>query len=119
MSLANRVLAEAYKVSNPDFPEAEIPGGRKKMVPSVRRKLNSKIHDITLGIKDQIPLGSIRDLLTESGFGLYQEDGTPWGGFLTGRDGHASLDVGATNSILWLSWHKFDTGRYETVAYLS
>jgi len=78
--------------------------------------------------QDEIPIGSIFDALEGVGLHAMQEDGTPWSGFLTGRDGSANIQLGiktdegykeVSNATLFIQWHKFDTGRYEVIGYIS
>jgi len=103
-----------------------------RMPGNIRKKLNDLIFDLTKEYREDIPLQQIDLLLRNKGFLLIQEDGTPWSGFLTGREGRAAIDIGllstgqdgvfqeVTNSNLVLTWHKMDvSGNYEVVAYLS
>lgn len=99
---------------------------------SVRNRLNGKIAEVASGNPiARIPLTDIDDILRSEGYLLVQEDGTKWAGILTGRDGKAKIDIGLlstedengiyemVNSLLFLTWHKFDTGRWEVIAYVS
>lgn len=80
----------------------------------------------------EIPIRAVDEGLRRAGLLLIQEDGEPWSGLLTGRDGRASIDVAPvsseqngvytayTNTALYITWHRMDeTGNYEVVAYLS
>jgi len=99
---------------------------------NVRKRLNNRIVDIIKPLQNEIPLSDIDDALRSEGCLLIQEDGTPWSGFLTGREGRTTIEVASINSknnqnmyvpfvntMLVLYWHKMDSGRYETIAYLS
>jgi hypothetical protein len=63
---------------------------------------------------------------------MLQEDDTEWAGVLTGREGNILIPLATTNQVdqdgrylekldhgLSLSWHKYDTGRYDVTAYVS
>lgn len=97
-----------------------------------RNKLNNEISGMIGSPLREIPLGDMDMALRRYGYLLVNEDGTPWGGFLTGREGRAKFDIGVLgtqddnqihqmvdNAMLVLTWYKFDTGRYEVVAYVS
>jgi hypothetical protein len=102
----------------------------------ILRKVNDAISAICRGYRQQIPLGDIFAALRKEGLVPVQEDGREWAGLLCGKTGQARIDVApvltakkeqdglvfdpADNTLLCLSWYKMDeTGRYETVAYLS
>jgi hypothetical protein len=93
-----------------------------------RRALNSvieKFNSTNTKKFDAVPVGDIDRTLNEAGFMLIQEDGAPWSGFLLGEDSHCTIDIATTeldridNSVLFLSWHRFDSGNYEIVTYIS
>lgn len=84
----------------------------------------------------QIPISDIDQALRANGCLLVQEDGTPWSGFLTGREGRAQLDIAPLanvqnnesfdqyvpfdNTVLLIMWYKMEqTGRYEVTGYIS
>jgi len=88
-----------------------------KLLAKERKTLSGKIADLCKGYKDNIQLAGISEILKSANITLEEC-------ILTGRDGQATLDmfrdgIMITNSTLWLSWHKGETGRWETVAYLS
>jgi hypothetical protein len=103
--------------------------------PKTRKKINADLYDICKDIRQRIPLGDIFAALRKCGVVAVQEDGREWAGMLCGQKGQARIDVAPVktakresdglafepygNAMLCLSWYKFDTGRYETVAYLS
>lgn len=112
--------------------ESQFSGAMIRIPAGIRNQMNGDIADLVRPIQSQIPLKSIDDILRRRGYLLVQEDGTTWSGFLTGRDGNARIEIGVVgtaddydvhtiidNAMLILSWHKFDTGRYEVVAYIS
>jgi len=99
---------------------------------NIRRKMNGAISNIIRVPRRDIPLGMINDVLKKHGYLLVQEDGTPWSGFLTGREGRTNIEIGVggtsdefgihevvSNAMLVLTWFKMQSGSWETVAYVS
>lgn len=89
----------------------------QKLLAPIRRKLNNALYDICKGMQDNIPLGAINNLLATEGMKLEEC-------IITGREGKAGIDILTTdgkevNSVVALSWHKFDTGKWEINAYVS
>ena len=99
-----------------------------------KRQVNIKIHGITTGYHDKIPLQDLFDALAEIGVHAVQEDGTPWKGMLIGGaecgderthnqvvnfDLVRTADNSGLNNALYLSWCKMPSGRYEVVSYVS
>lgn len=103
-------------------------------------KLNSKdrkaaykaIHPYTVGYRNEVPVTDMIEALQQVGLVALQEDGTPWGGVLCGAEGRAALRLafdGAEddrgiypmieNAMFVLTWYKLQSGRFETVAYIS
>jgi len=111
--------------------------GRLTLSSSVKNKVNKALRQITNdGNKTRyltdIPMNQIINILKKNGLILLQEDGTPWGGILTGRSSQADFEVGDassnggygtyakyTNSMLRMSWHKMTSGKWEIIAYLT
>ena len=106
----------------------------KSLTTAEKRKANNKIHAITSGYHEKIPLSSIFDALTEIGVHAVQEDGSPWSGMLVGgaecgdertRDQVINFELVRTsdgthlNNSLYLSWCKMPSGKYELTCYLS
>lgn len=99
---------------------------RTTLKATARRALNDALAEVvpTLPL-DSIPLGGIFEAFEGRGVLVLQEDGTRWAGLLCGREGRVTFDLGPeegrvfSNAALVLMWHKFDTGRYEVVAYVS
>ena len=105
----------------------------------VKSIVNRRLVDMLSGYFPNIPLGQIMELFSKHGLVMLQEDNTQWSGFFTGADGHATIDVASsssahemqqgknvytayvpfTNTMLDITWHKMESGRYEVVAYLS
>jgi len=88
-----------------------------KLLTKERKVLSGQIAEVCNGYNDNIQLAAISEILKSAGITLEEC-------ILTGRDGQATIDMFRdgqmiTNSSLWLSWHKGDTGRWETTAYLS
>ena len=103
----------------------------KKLPPNIRKKINAELHPIGAKYHNQIPFGDISDILKKYGLVVLQEDRTKWSGFLTGRDGNDTFDLGYAessdddgqytvidNSRLVMSWYKMSSGRYEIVVYV-
>lgn len=78
-----------------------------------------------------IDIDGIFAICRKNGFEPVDEDGSPWSGLFTGRDGkaHIKLRDDGTSSVkprreqmpwLQISWHKMDvSGNYEVVAYVN
>ena len=107
-----------------------------KIETQTRKKINDALYDICKGIRQRIPLGDIFTALRKAGVVPVQEDGREWEGMLCGAKGQARIDVAPVktavrkqdglefepfdNALLCLSWYRMEeSGRYETVAYLS
>ena len=100
---------------------------------SSKSRMNAGIDKVTGGGRPMrdIPLDHIFDTLLKEGAVPLQEDGTKWSGILSGRNGRVTIDLGSesskdgdtyvpyTNAMLVIEWHKFDTGTYEVVSYVS
>ena len=86
--------------------------------------INKFLYKLCKTYHNSIPLGEIDDILKENGCYLVQEDGTPWSGFLCGRNSRTTFTLHnlynqEIDNVVALSWYKFDTGRYEINAYIS
>jgi hypothetical protein len=108
-----------------------------KLPQPVKNRMNKAISDLVNGTYFQsIPLDKIDDILRKNGALLLQEDGTPWSGFLMGRDSRATIDIGDLesgrsenrpstfytpygNTSFVISWYKMESGRFEITAYVS
>lgn len=110
----------------------------RSVPPKVRRKVTDKLHALTSGYLDDIPLAEIFAALDDHGLIPLQEDGTRWAGMLLGNAeagterandqrasialayapaGHPELPVLAPY-WLHLTWCTVGS-RYEVVAYLN
>ncbi len=71
-----------------------------------------------------IPITEINDVLNTIGISIVQEDGTPFEGFLCGKNGRSILNLAMNNeiidnSLLDLSWYLMPSNNYEITAYVS
>lgn len=100
------------------------------------KKINDELFKISTGSGNdneyyaKIPLKKVFDVLKKYKVHAVQEDGTPWAGFLAGREGKAKIDLAPyidddtagemyENTLLYLSWHRMDSGNYEVIVYLT
>jgi len=83
--------------------------------------MNREIHEITNGFKPEIPLDEIFNAISNNGGRAVDEAGNDWSGILCGADGTANIEVEFEGKNFWLrvSWHKMESGNWETVAYIS
>lgn len=91
---------------------------------SVRRRVADGFQIITKDYHFEIPLDCLFEVLRREGINPVQEDGSPWSGFLCGEDGRAYFDLQGQDGrsldyVLVVTWHRMESGRWETVAYLS
>jgi len=97
--------------------------------PAVRRAINNDLYQISTHnaatYYDAIPMDQVGSALAKHGVGMLDEDNTPLKFvMLTGRDGKADFRLSLNgkiinNSILVISWHKMESGRYEFNVYAS
>ena len=99
----------------------------------VRSQCNESLHKLGLSLHDKIPLNELFEILKSAGLVPLMEDRTYWQGMLVGKSGRAYLEMGwfgssddegvyhdvIANSNLVIMWHRFETGNYELVSYLS
>lgn len=84
-----------------------------RLLEKTRRKLNKGIFEICSRRCESIPIDRIDAVLATEGLGTEPA-------IYCGRQGRATLDIGASNSLLVLTWLKGENdGLYEIVAYLS
>lgn len=97
------------------------------MKPSTRRALNVALGSI-LGPTyfQHIPIQEIITMINNAGYTLVQEDGTPWEGILTGREGRAQFSLAITdgmlpiaNSTLLLHWYAMPSENTEVTGYFT
>lgn len=104
----------------------------KKLLPTVRKKINSDLYPLTTKYHNKIPLADVVKILAKYGLIMLQEDNTEWSGLLVGETGtQQMIDIGyketkngemytpIENAALVLSWYKMPTGRYEVNFYIS
>lgn len=91
---------------------------------ALRQKINKILSNMTSNhLFNEIPLDDIFNVFKKFGYMIVQEDGKEWSGFLTGAEGQASFDIATVNGSpvvnikLHMTWYKYQTGRYEIVAY--
>jgi len=125
------------KVRNKKKKKKKIAQSMSKLDRKTKNQLNGQIIPMTQGYHNEIPLGSIFNILNQNNIVATQEDGTEWSGMLIGqaqcgsdraRDQVANFSLAfknetglipISNSDLSLSWCVMPSGRYEIVAYLS
>ena len=96
-----------------------------------RKRVNSILSQVSKEYRPQIPLDEIFKALEDNGLIAIAEDGTKWEGFLTGKEGRATMGVAflgeaprdgmrtpIENAKLVVSWFKMPSGKYEANAYL-
>ena len=113
----------------------EIGENSKTLNAKIKKSINKVLHGFGITYHHQIPMQDIFDALNVYKIIALQEDGTKWSGWLMGEDGRATIDIGPkasvreedgeifyspyNNTMLILTWHKMQSGKYEVVAYLS
>lgn len=94
------------------------------MVTKQRKSINREIGSLLKPIYfDQIPLGDLDTIIRKHGFMVVDEEGSPWSGFLCGREGTAVFDIHSLDGKLAkyrlvLQWYKMPSGRYEITSYV-
>lgn len=86
-------------------------------------KLKQDLHKLCQEYWPKIPLEKIWSACDDARINMVDDDGEPWEGFLTGREGRCSIDLadkrtGKVFNALHLQWHKMPSGKYEINAYL-
>ena len=85
----------------------------------VNKQLNEEIpcHGV------DVPITKICEIVKSHGGMPIQEDGEEWNGFLCGEQGNTIIVVTHPDfrlkCYLNVSWYKLESGRWETVVYLS
>jgi len=114
--IAKEVLRISTSILVGDF-EITLPSG-------VRRKISGDMSKfLSNSYFREVPLKKMFGILEKHKVTPIDDDGTYWSGFLTGRDGRASIGLaynGGTvkNASLQVQWHKMDSGNYEVNAYM-
>ncbi len=91
--------------------------------PAIKRNANKFLYDFGKQYWPEIPIKDIIDGLKAMHIDLVNEDGTPFSALFMGENGRASIDLTyhgqpIKNSMLYITWHKMPSGKYEIVAYL-
>ncbi len=93
--------------------------------PTVKKATNQFIYALTKNIyHDAVPLREIHEFLAAHGAEILDDEGQPFRGFITGREGKTTFPITfkgqKVNSVLVLQWYKMPvTGKYEVVSYVS
>lgn len=91
----------------------------------VRRATNAFLQGLlTNHYFDSVPLSDIQEFLMAHGADIMDDEGQPFRGFITGREGRTTFPIkfkgNDVNSMLVLHWYKMPvSGKYEVVAYVS
>ncbi len=91
----------------------------------VRRATNAFLQGfLTNHYFDSVPLADIQEFLMAHGAEIMDDEGQPFRGFITGREGRTTFPIrfkgNDVNSMLVLHWYKMPvSGKYEVVAYVS
>jgi hypothetical protein len=85
----------------------------------VPKSVNAALYDLSKGYHDGIPLGAMFDVCRKAGLEPVCEDGTPWSGFLCGREGRAVIELKDCRKALTICWYKMPSGRYEVTPYVA
>jgi hypothetical protein len=111
-----------------------MPRTQNGLPTKLRNQLNKAVAQILApNFFKEIPLQDIDNAMRQAGCLLVQEDGTPWSGFFTGREGRAQIDIAPLsskneqgmyvpfdNAVLLIMWYKMEqTGLYEVTGYVS
>ena len=108
----------------------------KEYLPETNKKpINRELYDLTKGYHDSLLIDEIGAVLKKHGLILLQEDGTEFSGIFSGEEGRAEIEVARNvstadadghpiyqpleNTMLILTWHKMESGKFEVIAYLS
>ena len=99
-----------------------------------RKQINKVLTEISRKKYDTIPIDEIFDVVEKYGLVPLQEDNTRWEGMLLGENSNTYIPLAwkssgvekdgykfytpLKNTILSISWYKFETGRYEITTYL-
>lgn len=97
---------------------------RLKINAKVRRQVNNRLYKEVKAIEDNIPLECIFNILEDNGIIVVDEEKNKWSGFLLGDESRCFFSLmkdgkDIDDSRLFLSWHKFPSGRYEIITMLT
>lgn len=88
-------------------------------ISNITSKINGEFVDLCKKYYEQIPLKQIFKICHKYGYTPIDEEGSPWQGFLLGKDGRASIDLKETKKTLNIQWHRMESGRYEVNCYIN
>lgn len=108
----------------------------KPLLVSERRIVNNVLDEhVNKRLHDSIPLDAIQKVLAMNDLVMLQEDNSEWSGLLSGESYQTTINIAKRNtwtqvngvsvyspipnSMLFLSWYRYGTGRYEVLAYLT
>lgn len=90
---------------------------------AVPASVGNKLAEIGKTYWATIPLDKIFAAVRSAGYEPVDEDGEPWEGMLTGREGRAVIDLQKSGKpvkeALALQWYKMESGKFEVNAYVS
>ena len=90
---------------------------------AVPASVGNKLAEIGKTYWASIPLDKIFAAVQAAGYEPVDEDGEPWEGMLTGREGRAVIDLQKAGKpvkeALALQWYKMGSGKFEVNAYVS
>lgn len=116
-----QIIKVAVELGVP-LPQTRIPAN---LISQLNKAISAiSTHDSTT-YYESLPLNTVSDVLKASNITLLDEDDTPLEFvMLTGREGKATFNLSlggakVINSMLVVTWHKMESGRYEFLAYLS
>jgi len=85
----------------------------------VPKSVNAALYEMSKVYHEAIPLSAMFELCEKVGLEPVCEDGTPWSGFLCGREGRAVFELKDCRKSLVVSWYKMPSGRYEVTPYVA
>lgn len=87
------------------------------------QKIGAALVDLCKEYHRNIPISAALAAAKAHGLHGVDDDGSPWEGMLTGRDGRAVIDLadaaGKVVNGMAIQWHKMESGKYEFNAYLT
>jgi hypothetical protein len=96
-----------------------------RLLANKRKAVNNKLYTLCKTYHESIPLDTINGILRDTAnIELLDDDGTELSCLLCGTDSYSTFPVGkpgmvCSNSVLVMTWHQMQSGRWEIVAYLS
>ncbi len=95
-----------------------------KLQASTRRKANKELQAMSAKYHEQVPLDGMFETLKAHGIIVVDEAGDPWQGMLLGSNSHTTFALQidgqpVDNAVLFLSWYRMPSQRWEINTYLS